>query len=116
MYNKLKYCGIVSLFIHGLCNAQGIDPTKPYHFEAVPSSEKALISESLEKISSLKLNALWLSKNRHQATINDQLFGIGDHIEGMEILKINSEGVTLRGDLGVEVLTLSNYVSFKKYP
>ena len=69
------------------------DPTLPTGYITVQTPIENIVTTQI--IKEFKLNALWVSKNRREATINQQLVKEGDMIDNVLVVQISSQGVTL---------------------
>ena len=54
------------------------------------------------------LNGIFVSPTEKTALINNQFFKIGDHVDGMKIVSIENDGVTLRNNEATLVLRVAS--------
>lgn len=65
------------------------DPTKPLNYRASTTQKSS--RPALPKLSSILI-----ADNEHTAILNDQLYRVGNWVNGYEIKKIEEDGILLR--------------------
>nr|WP_275658896.1 MSHA biogenesis protein MshK [Shewanella sp. Isolate11] len=91
MLTKVTAFALLILTLVGNClpvNAQPLrDPTRP--------GVGAVVEKSPQQQQKLKLNSVLLSGSSATAVFNNQLFTVGDKVQGVKIVRINNNGVWL---------------------
>ena len=72
--------------------------------------EQARTEEEMSSARHLKLSATWLQTGSRLAVIDQRIYGIGDQVNGFQILRIEPGEVHLLGPESTEVINFTSYV------
>lgn len=103
MAYRLTLCLLLTLFVSGMAQAQGTDPTRPAIDTGAVAAGSPTSAESAAGLQSI----IQRKNGRPAALINGTVVELGGKIGEAQLVKIGDDHVVLRGMSGTETLRLT---------